>query len=92
MAKQLNIRSDEAYVTAARIARRLNQTTTQVVVEALARYDRETFAVPVQADMTSEQKALADELLALAKAGREEGDRALTSDHSHLYDDAGMPR
>ena len=92
MAKQLNIRSDQAYATAARLSRRLNKTTTEVVVAALARYDRETFAVPVLADMNADQKALADELLALAKAGREEGVRTLTSDHSNLYDHAGVPR
>jgi hypothetical protein len=92
MPKQLNVRSDEAYGRAHRLARRLNISTTKVVETALARYDRDTAKVPTYSDLTPEQKARADQLLALARKGRAEGDPLATSDHSWLYDDAGLPK
>jgi len=92
MSRQLNIRSDEAYETARRIARRLNVSTTEVVRTALDRYDRETSRVPTYDELAPKQKAFADRLLALARAGRSEGDPEATSDHSYLYDESGAPK
>jgi hypothetical protein len=92
MQKQLNVRSDDAYARARRLARRLNTSTTKVVEAALARYDRETATVPTYNDLSPEQKAFADQLLAMGKASRNEGDPNATSDHSWLYDEFGLPR
>jgi hypothetical protein len=92
MSRQLNIRSDEAYETARRISRRLNVSTTEVVKTALALYDRQTSRVPTYEELSPEQKAFADQMLSLARAGREEGDPNATSDHSFLYDEIGAPK
>ena len=45
MTRQLNIRNDRAFEAAQRVAERLHETTTQVVVEALRRYEQKTFRV-----------------------------------------------
>ena len=92
MTKQLNIRSDRAFEIAQRIADRLEETTTQVVLEALRRYDRKTRRVPTYDELSPEDRAFADELLALARAGRDEGKPGATSDHSDLYDEHGAPK
>jgi hypothetical protein len=92
MTKQLNIRSDSAYATARRLARRLGTSTTAVIETALDRLDRETFKVPDYADLTPEQKLRADRLIALAREGQDEGSPDATSDHGWLYDDEGLPK
>ena len=92
MTKQLNIRSDRAYETARRLSDRLGQSATAVIETALDLLDRETFKVPTYADLTPEQKARADRLLALAREGRGEGDQTASSDHSWLYDEHGLPK
>jgi len=92
MAKQLNVRSDKARATANKVAVRLNGTTTDVVVGALRRFAGESAKVPTYDDLTPEQKARADRILALARAGRSEGDPDASSDHSWLYDEHGLPK
>lgn len=92
MAKQLNIRSDKARATANRVAGRLKGTTTDVVMGALQRFEGQTAKVPTYQDLTPEQKARADRILALARAGRSEGDPDASSDHSWLYDEHGLPK
>lgn len=92
MTKQLNIRSDMAYATAQRLAKRLGRSTTAVVETALDRLDRETFKVPSYDDLTPEQKFRADHLLSLARRGRKEGAGDATSDHDWLYDEKGLPK
>jgi hypothetical protein len=92
MTRQLNVRSDHAYETARRLAQRLGTSTTSVVETALDRLDRDTFKVPTYEDLTSEQRARADRLLALARAGRDEGDPAASSDHGWMYDESGLPK
>jgi hypothetical protein len=92
MTKQLNIRNDRAFEAAQRVAERLRETTTQVVVEALRRYERKTLRVPTYEELNPEERAFADRLLALAEAGRHEGEADATSDHSYLYDEHGAPK
>lgn len=92
MPKQLNIRSDSAYETAQRLAKRLGTTTTEVVIRALERYDRETYRPLTYDDLTPEQKAEADEFLRRARAARNQGDPEITSNHDWLYDEYGLPK
>jgi hypothetical protein len=42
--------------------------------------------------LTPEQRAFAEQLLAIAKAGQSEGDPNASSDHSYLYDEFGLPK
>jgi hypothetical protein len=92
MTKQLNIRSDKAFRAARRVARHLNETMTEVVVDALRRYERKTLRVPTYEELNRRDKSFADRLLALAREGRGEGDVRASSDHSYLYDAHGAPK
>ena len=89
MARQLNVRSDQAYETAHRLARRTRMTTTQVVEKALSRLDAET---PKSAkDLTPEQQAWVDEVMAAAAELSKHKRPGETSDHSDMYDEHGLP-
>ncbi|MEP9378610.1 type II toxin-antitoxin system VapB family antitoxin [Aquabacter sp. CN5-332] len=91
MARQLNIRSDEAVETAKRLAKRHGVTTTEVVVRALRRLDQDAPPVPTDEELTREQKA---EIEALRRLSREAAKHAVpgaTSDHSDMYDENGLP-
>jgi antitoxin VapB len=92
MSKQFNIRSETAQDTARRLAKRLGRSTASVVEIALDRLDRETFEAPAYEDLTPEQKARADRLLALGREARAEGNRVATSAHDWLYDENGLPK
>jgi hypothetical protein len=89
MARQLNIRNDEAYETAHNLARRTHMTTTEVVVKALRRLNEET---PVTLDdMTPEQRARYERIMAIAREGAKHKTPGATSDHSDMYDENGLP-
>ena len=92
MQKQLNIRSDMAYETATQLARRLGTTTTEVVVRALEDLSRKTYRAPTYADLTTEQKADVDRILAMAEEVRHTLAPGVTSDHSDIYDESGLPK
>lgn len=90
MGRQLNIRSDEAVLTARRLAEHLGKTTTEIVVEALRAYSARNMALSakttperVEADLKTLRKMIED-----ANRDRPAG---VTSDHSDLYDDRGLP-
>ncbi len=90
MSRQLNIRSDEACQTARQLAEHLGKTTTDVVIEALRDYKARMLAPSAK---TTREKAEADrkilkQFIAATKRNRKPG---LTSDHSDLYDDDGLP-
>ena len=88
MPRQLNIRSDEAYALASAMARRTGRTRADVVLAALLSY-REA---KTGRKMTRKQRAFVDELMALARRCAAVADPSVTSDHSHLYDENGLPR
>ena len=88
MARQLNIRSDEAYQIANDIAQRTGRTRADVVLAALLSY-RET---KTGKKLTKTQRAFVDELLALAHRSAAVARPGTASDHSHLYDERGMPK
>jgi hypothetical protein len=90
MARQLNIRSDEAYELAHRLAERRGETVTAVVTDALRKAegqgadDREVD--PRQAAQTL--RILMEFSERSAKAARP----GATSDHSDFYDERGLPK
>jgi hypothetical protein len=87
--KQLNIRSDEAYVLATTMAKRENLPTQEVVVRALRAYVE---AANKRRDgMTAEQEAQFNELMALGRRFRSKWKYGELSDHSDMYDEDGLP-
>jgi hypothetical protein len=89
--RQLNIRSDEAYARASSLARRLGRTTTDVVVEALRRYESEV-EPRNERGLTPAQQARFDRMMALSEEAGRHKLPGTTSDHRDFYDDNGLPK
>jgi antitoxin VapB len=88
MAKQLNIRSDEAHRLAHIIADRTGRPVVEVVVDAL----RELGAkLPADNGMTPAQRAQYEALRALSEEAAKHRVPGATSDHSDMYDEHGLP-
>jgi hypothetical protein len=90
MPKQLNIRSDEAHRLAAALSRRMNTSTTKVVETALRELSRNTPPAPPP-ELTPEQEADHQAFMALVREFQKYKRRGATSDHSDMYDEAGLP-
>lgn len=88
MTKQLNVRSDEAYEIASRVARQTGRSRADVVLAALLSYAEER----IGKKLTQKERAFVDELMALARKSAAAAPSGMTSDHSHLYDERGLPR
>lgn len=88
MARQLNIRSDEAFETAKRLARRQGRPVTEVVLNALRTYDA---AVTADADLTPEQQAEYEAWREIARQAAQSAKSGAASDHSDMYDEFGLP-
>jgi antitoxin VapB len=85
MGMQLNIKSEEAYGLAARLAQLTGESLTTVVIKALkAELERQQRARDV------EEKV--ERMLALGREIRAHLRVPITSDHSCLYDEDGFPR
>lgn len=85
MAMQLNIKSEEAYGLASRLAELTGESLTTVVTKALkAELERQQRARDV------EEKV--ERMLALGREIRAHLRVPITSDHSCLYDEDGFPR
>jgi hypothetical protein len=91
MARQLNIRSDEAYDIAHRAARRSGKAVSQVVLEALRDYGRKTSA---PGELTPEQKANADALREISRRAAAHMIPGVSLDDvmNDMYDENGLPR
>lgn len=89
--RQLNIRSDEAAETAARLARRLGTTTTDVVVSALRSYEAAT-ARSHQEGWSPEKRRRYDALRAITAEARQHLIPGSPADHEWLYDENGLPK
>jgi hypothetical protein len=90
MARQLNIRSDEAYRIAHRLAKKRGQTVTQVVTEALRRQQKElepTREVPARQAAETFRR-----LMELSERSARAARPGASSDHSYLYDKHGLPK
>ena len=88
MAKQLNIRNDEAYEIASRLAQKTGRSRADVVLAALLSYAE----TRLSRKLTPKERTFVDELMALARRSADAADPKMTSDHSHLYDANGLPR
>jgi antitoxin VapB len=88
MTKQLNVRSDEAYEIASRLARQSGRSRADVVLAALLSYAERRMGDR----LSSKQRAFVDELMALARRSAAAAPAEMTSDHSHLYDKRGLPK
>ena len=89
--RQLNIRSDEAYSRASSLAQRLGRTTTDIVVEALRRYEADVEPRNMHG-RTPEQQRRFDRIKALAEEASRYKLPGATSDHSDMYDENGLPK
>jgi Spy/CpxP family protein refolding chaperone len=92
--KQLNIRSDAAYARAHRLARARNVSVTAVVEQALEKLEGRTDQ-QISKRLTPEQAAENGSKLmeALEEMWGPEGPpQGLSSDHSWLYDENGLPK
>jgi hypothetical protein len=92
--KQLNIRSDAAYERAHRLARQRKVSVASVVEEALEKLEGRTDA-QISKKLTPEQAAEnGRKLMASLEAmwGPDGPPTGLSSDHSWLYDENGLPK
>jgi antitoxin VapB len=88
MPKQLNVRSDEAYRLAHRIAEDTGRPLAEVVVTALRKHGE---SLPKREGLTPAQRAEAEALMALARRTAKHKKPGATSDHSDMYDENGLP-
>ncbi|TDR93404.1 type II toxin-antitoxin system VapB family antitoxin [Enterovirga rhinocerotis] len=89
--RQLNIQSDEAFSRASSLAERLGRTTTDVVVEALRRFE-DDMAPRNEQGRTPEQQRRFDRIKALARETARHKLPGATSNHDDLYDENGLPK
>jgi hypothetical protein len=89
VAKQLSIRSDEAYHLAHAIADELGKPLVQVVEDALREYGSK---LPERDGMTPAQRATFEALQALSREAAKRKLPGATSDHSDMYDEFGLPK
>jgi hypothetical protein len=90
MPRQLNIRSDEAYETAHRLADHLGQTTTKIVEDALRAYTAGRI-LPSKKVTKEEADAFVLEIQQMVEALRPYRMPGATSDHSDIFDEHGLP-
>jgi hypothetical protein len=88
MPRQLNVRSDEAYRLATDLAKRTGRSRADVVRAALLAYGQRKSILK----LTPEQQTFVAELMALAERSARSAPAGMTSDHSSLYDEKGLPR
>lgn len=86
--KQLNVRSDKAYEIASRLSKRTGRPRSDIVLAALLKYAEERNVKR----MTPKERAFVDELMALARRSAAVVNPQMSSDHSDLYDDRGLPK
>ncbi|MCW5696278.1 MAG: type II toxin-antitoxin system VapB family antitoxin [Bauldia sp.] len=91
MPKQLNIRSDEAYERAHRVAKQLGTTTAEAVIRALRNIETDLPQLPTYDDLTPEEKADFAMFKQLAQKARAEATNPGFSEDD-LYGDDGLPK
>ena len=90
MERQLNIRSDEAYERAHRLAKQRGESVTTVVTEALRQAEVQN---PPSREVPPEDAAETIRILTeLSRRASKAKRRGATSDHSDFYDDYGLPK
>ncbi|HMN87450.1 MAG TPA: type II toxin-antitoxin system VapB family antitoxin [Bauldia sp.] len=89
MTRQLNIRNDEVYRLAHRLAADMGKPVTEAMLTLLrAQYTE----LPAVEDLTPSQRATYEKLRALAREASKHKLPGATSDHRDLYDDFGLPK
>lgn len=89
MAKQLNIRNDEVYHLAHRIASEMGKPVTEAMLAVLRAHHQR---VPTVEELTPAQRKTYDRLRALAHEAAKHKKPGATSDHDDMYDDFGLPK
>jgi hypothetical protein len=91
--KQLNIRSNDAYERAHRLARQRNTSVTAVIEQALRRYEAGSgmAAAELSPEEIAENGRILDEMMHDLWGGKGPPAGA-TSDHSWMYDENGLPK
>jgi len=91
--RQLNIRSDEAHALAVELARRLNKTTTAVVIDALRNYAnrKAELGEPLPETVVAANEARIEAAIDKLWGGKPIPP-GLSSDHDWLYDENGLPK
>jgi hypothetical protein len=89
--KQLSIRSDEAFVIAHELARKLGTTTTDVVVRALREFNSQR-RIPSRLVTPEEADANVAALKASLRERRPKDAEGISSNHDYLYDEFGLPK
>ena len=85
MGAQLNIKSEDAYRLASRLAELTGESLTSVVTKALqAELERQ--------ERARDRKARVDRVMAIAKEIRAHMREPVSSDTSWLYDENGLPK
>ena len=90
MSRQLNIRNDEVYRLAHEVAADMGKPVTEAMLTLLRAYKPAT--APAVDRQTQEQRAWLEEVRALALEASRHKPPGMTSDHSDLYDEYGLPR
>jgi hypothetical protein len=91
--RQLNIRSNDAYERAHRLARQRGSSVTAVIEQALECYEREARSIsPKLSRAQAEENGRALDEARQRMWGENGPPKGLTSDHSWLYDENGLPR
>ena len=89
MTKQLNIRNDEVYLLAHRIATEMGRSVTEAMLTVLRAHRPR---VPTVEELTPAQRATYERLRALAREAAKHRKPGPTSDHEDMYDDFGLPK
>jgi antitoxin VapB len=89
MTKQLNIRNDEVYRLAHKLAAEMGKPVTEAMLIVLRAHDAK---LPAVDELTSSQRATYERLQALSKESAKHRLPGATSDHGDLYDDFGLPK
>lgn len=89
MIRQLNIRNDEVYRLAHKLATDMGKPVTEAMLTLLrAHYAK----LPEVKDLTPSQRATYERLQELSREAAKHKLPGATSDHSDMYDDFGLPR
>ena len=89
MGRQLSIRNDEVYRLAHEVAADMGKPVTEAMLTLLRAYKP---SVPTVDEMTPRQRAWVDEVRALAAKAARHKPPGMTSDHSDMYDEYGLPK
>ena len=89
MTKQLNIRNDEVYALAHRVAADMGKPVVEAVLTLLRAYP---LRLPNVDELTPTQLASYERLRALSKEAARHKLPGATSDHGDMYDDFGLPK